>query len=80
MFLTYRLSKEYRDGARKFVNMAQARAKDQENIICPCMLCRNLRHRNYEIVYEHLVIEGMDSKGSHGKVMGFGPFFWIKVE
>ncbi|XP_028102255.1 uncharacterized protein LOC114301504 [Camellia sinensis] len=57
-----RVSKDYLDGARKFVDIAKANVGNQEMIICPCRNCRNLSHQFCEIVYEHLVMEGMDPK------------------
>lgn len=35
-------------------------AGDSENILCPCKDCRNLSYLHTEIVYEHIVIWGMD--------------------
>ncbi|KAK2654991.1 hypothetical protein Ddye_008043 [Dipteronia dyeriana] len=55
-----RLSSKYRDGARKFVNMAQIWSGNDDYIICPCTKCRNLRHEHIDIVYEHLIIIGMN--------------------
>lgn len=55
-----RFSKQYRDGARKFVSMAQASTGDGDYITCPCAKCRNLRSQHVDIVYEHLVITGMN--------------------
>ncbi|KAL5717025.1 hypothetical protein ACHQM5_010110 [Ranunculus cassubicifolius] len=54
-----RTSKEYKDGARKFVNDDVLR-KNSDFISCPCRDCQNLFHRKSSIVYEHLVINGMD--------------------
>ncbi|XP_022866954.1 uncharacterized protein LOC111386721 [Olea europaea var. sylvestris] len=52
-------SEQYRDGAQKFVELA-CKTLNSEMIRCPCIKCRNLKHHNYEIVYEHLIITCMD--------------------
>lgn len=54
-----RFLEQYRDGARKFVELA-CETLNSEMIGYPCIKCRNLKHHNYEIVYEHLIIKGMD--------------------
>ncbi|XP_028095771.1 uncharacterized protein LOC114295665 [Camellia sinensis] len=46
--------------AWNFVDMAKRNAGYPEKIICPCKDCRNLSHHCIEVVYEHLVIKGMD--------------------
>lgn len=56
----YRLTEEYRDKAREFVDMARVNARNPEMILCPCVSCRNLTHQHVDIVFEHLVIKGMD--------------------
>ncbi|KAK9104633.1 hypothetical protein Scep_021477 [Stephania cephalantha] len=63
-----RLSKEYRNGARNFVNIVRAKkggttdskGGTTDSIICPCAKCTNVQFQNFEIVYEHLLIKGMD--------------------
>ena len=55
-----RFSKQYKDGARKFVNIAQANTGDGDYITSPCAKCRNLGSQHVDIVYEHLVITGMN--------------------
>ncbi|KAK9113865.1 hypothetical protein Syun_020662 [Stephania yunnanensis] len=63
-----RLSKEYRNGARNFVNIVRAKKEGTtdskggttDSIICPCAKCTNVQFQNFEIVYEHLLIKGMD--------------------
>ncbi|CAA3033187.1 transmembrane 136-like, partial [Olea europaea subsp. europaea] len=52
-------SEQYKDRARKFVELTRETLKS-EMIGCPCIKCRNLKRHNYEIVYEHLIIKGMD--------------------
>ncbi|KAL5723293.1 hypothetical protein ACHQM5_006708 [Ranunculus cassubicifolius] len=54
-----RTSKEYKDGAKKFVTEAAFRKKS-DMISCPCGDCQNLFHHKTYVVYEHLVIKGMD--------------------
>lgn len=55
-----RFSEEYRNGAKTFVNKAKESAGNVDYIICPCEKCRNLRYQHVDIVYEHLVITGMN--------------------
>ncbi|TYK05234.1 uncharacterized protein E5676_scaffold108G00430 [Cucumis melo var. makuwa] len=31
-----------------------------DKIPCPCKTCRNMNHQTFDVVYEHLVIKGMD--------------------
>jgi hypothetical protein len=61
--LICRVTEEYRVGARNFVNMAHVNEGNIDTIVCPCVLCRNLKHLHSEEVYEHLVIHGMESLG-----------------
>ncbi|KAK9090485.1 hypothetical protein Sjap_023662 [Stephania japonica] len=56
-----RLSKEYRNGARNFVSTVRAKkGGTTDSIICPCSKCTNVQFQHFEIVYEHLLIKGMD--------------------
>ena len=55
-----RFSQEYRDAARNFVNLAHESGGNDDIIVCPCTQCKNLVHHHYDVVYEHLVIKGMD--------------------
>ncbi|XP_062013821.1 uncharacterized protein LOC133730206 [Rosa rugosa] len=56
-----RFKDEYRVGARMFVDKARADyGNSEDEIICPCIKCRNSEHHHFEIVYEHLVTRGMD--------------------
>ena len=57
-----RLSLEYEEGARKFVNESANSLGAAAEIFCPCSDCRNLCHQQRDIVLEHLVIRGMDEK------------------
>ncbi|XP_022860332.1 uncharacterized protein LOC111380901 [Olea europaea var. sylvestris] len=54
-----RFSEQYRAGAHNFIERARENS-NSEMILCPCVKCRNLMHHHYDIVYEHLVIQGMD--------------------
>ncbi|KAK9209021.1 hypothetical protein WN944_001382 [Citrus x changshan-huyou] len=40
--------------------MAQASTEDGDYITCLCVKCRNLHSQHVDIVYEHLVITGMN--------------------
>ena len=60
MIFVCRFSEEYRNGAKTFVNKAKESAGNVDYIICPCEKCRNLRYQHVDIVYEHLVITGMN--------------------
>ena len=31
-----------------------------DKILCPCKTCKNMNHQTFDVVYEHLVIKGMD--------------------
>ena len=55
-----RFSTEYRDGARNFINLARETVGNSNIIVCPCMCCKNLVHHHYDLVYQHLIIKGMD--------------------
>ncbi|KAK9232940.1 hypothetical protein WN943_023188 [Citrus x changshan-huyou] len=60
MIFVCRFSEEYRNGAKTFVNKAKESTGNVDYIICPCEKCRNLRYQHVGIVYEHLVIIGMN--------------------
>lgn len=45
---------------RNFVNNARACLGNLDVIVCPCRYCKNLQRHHFDIVYEHLVIKGMD--------------------
>ncbi|XP_062080641.1 uncharacterized protein LOC133785418 [Humulus lupulus] len=55
-----RASDEYREGAKNFVEMSEKLAGYPEKLLCPCKVCRNLSHQCINILYEHLVIYGID--------------------
>ncbi|CAL5391806.1 unnamed protein product [Camellia sinensis] len=44
-----KVSNEYVDGARKFVNMAKTNSGNTDMIICPCGSCRNLSQQHCDI-------------------------------
>ncbi|XP_022883480.1 uncharacterized protein LOC111400296 [Olea europaea var. sylvestris] len=56
----HRVSKVYQRGARKFANMVQANAGNPENVICPFKCCKTLFHQHFDVMYGHLIINGMD--------------------
>lgn len=58
----HRTSIEYRQGAWNFVQSVKKNLAVAENFLCPCIDCRNLTHHHDKIVFEHLVIKGMDPK------------------
>ncbi|KAL5556693.1 hypothetical protein UlMin_038929 [Ulmus minor] len=55
-----RVTDEYLQGAWNFVKSVEKNFGHPEKILCPCKSCRNLSHQLVNIVYEHLVIKGMD--------------------
>ncbi|XP_059669134.1 uncharacterized protein LOC132314273 [Cornus florida] len=60
--------------------MAQANAGNPEKIICPCRLCGNLRRQHFDIVFAHLVIEGMDPTYTTWVFHGENPATFIHSE
>ena len=42
------------------MNKAKENDGNLDRIICPCASCRNLSHQHCDVVYEHLVMNGMD--------------------
>ena len=44
------------------MNKAKENAGNSSKIICPCRSCVNLCYQDCSVVYEHLVIDGMDPK------------------
>ncbi|KAM1284914.1 hypothetical protein ACFX2J_027548 [Malus domestica] len=60
-WLTFsRPSTEYREGAQKFVQVAKEYGGNRDKIICPCIICQNQCFQLPAIVYEHLVINGIN--------------------
>ncbi|XP_020885189.1 uncharacterized protein LOC110229414 [Arabidopsis lyrata subsp. lyrata] len=57
-----RTSLEYHEGASSFVSESAKRLGNLEEMLCPCMHCRNVCHQSRETVVDHLVIRGMDQK------------------
>uniref|UniRef100_A0A803PSE2 Transposase-associated domain-containing protein n=1 Tax=Cannabis sativa TaxID=3483 RepID=A0A803PSE2_CANSA len=55
-----RASNEYKEGARSFVETIEKEANYPEKLLCPCKFCRNLSHQKVNLLYEHLVINGID--------------------
>jgi hypothetical protein len=50
-----RISKEYRDGCRLFVDFAIQNCKTTDGLnFCPCKTCRLNRRRPFGLVYNHL--------------------------
>ncbi|XP_022899258.1 uncharacterized protein LOC111412556 [Olea europaea var. sylvestris] len=40
--------------------MVQANAGNPEKVICPCKCCKNLFYQHFDVMYGHLIINGMD--------------------
>ncbi|KAM1191163.1 hypothetical protein COP1_011799 [Malus domestica] len=60
-WLTFsRPSTEYREGAQKFVQVAKEYGGNRDKIICPCIICQNQCFQLPKIVYEHLIMNGID--------------------
>ncbi|KAM1717763.1 hypothetical protein ACFX11_025560 [Malus domestica] len=60
-WLTFsRPSTEYREGAQNFVQVAKEYGGNRDKIICPCIICQNQCFQLPAIVYEHLVVNGID--------------------
>ncbi|KAI9185773.1 hypothetical protein LWI28_010509 [Acer negundo] len=55
-----RTTEEYVKEAWNFVKMAEKNAGTPNKILCPCKDCRNFSQQSIEMVFEHLVIKGMD--------------------
>ena len=56
----FKVSNEYKDGVRKFIEDACKLSKNSDYIICPCTKCINHVDQHIVIVEEHLIINGMD--------------------
>ncbi|XP_062079418.1 uncharacterized protein LOC133783816 isoform X2 [Humulus lupulus] len=55
-----RASDEYKQGAKSFVEIIEKEANYPKKLLCPCKVCRNLSHQDVSILYEHLIINGID--------------------
>ena len=60
MIFVFRFFKEYRNGAKTFVNKAKESARNVDYTICPWEKCLNLCYQHVDIVYEQLVITWMN--------------------
>ncbi|XP_059665085.1 uncharacterized protein LOC132311264 [Cornus florida] len=60
MHMTYRVDPKYLEGARRFADQAQANAGHPEKILCPCNCCLNAKHQHFDMVFRHLLENGMD--------------------
>ena len=47
-------------GAWEFIEKVKKDVTYVDLIMCPCKDCRDMSHQSFDIVYEHLVIKGMD--------------------
>ena len=47
------------EGAWSFLHEVKKKS-NASKVLCPCKECRNMRHFDFRIIYEHLVIKGMD--------------------
>ncbi|KAJ0080101.1 hypothetical protein Patl1_23758 [Pistacia atlantica] len=57
---TIKATDVYIQGAWDFVKMAEKNAGYEAKNLCPCKDCHNLTDHGVDIVYEHLIIRGMD--------------------
>ncbi|KAL0549884.1 hypothetical protein IC582_014376 [Cucumis melo] len=48
------------EGAWNFLQEVKKRKPNANKFLCPCKDCRNMAHCDFQIIYEHLVIKGMD--------------------
>lgn len=62
MFVTYRASLEYQEGAIAFVKASALRLGHPSDLLCPCIDCQNLCHQPTDTVVDQLIIKGMDQK------------------
>ncbi|KAL7171475.1 hypothetical protein ACSBR2_036181 [Camellia fascicularis] len=59
MLLKDRMSSQYRDGVKAFVQFAMMNVEPNDKIRCPCMDCLNCERYTCKIVEYHLVVKGM---------------------
>ncbi|CAL5346170.1 unnamed protein product [Camellia sinensis] len=59
MLLKNRMSSQYRDGVKAFVQFAMSNVGPNGKIRCPCMDCLNCEQHTSKIVEYHLVVKGM---------------------
>ncbi|OVA10082.1 hypothetical protein BVC80_7619g2 [Macleaya cordata] len=54
-------SRVYDDGVKAFIEYATAHGvkNDEGNLKCPCINCKNFDFRDNDIIYKHLVCDGM---------------------
>ena len=57
-----RLSTEYEESVKKFINFAIKNARDSSVIRCPCLDCGNLSFKTPTIVKDNLYMHGFDVK------------------
>ncbi|KAL5575260.1 hypothetical protein UlMin_016959 [Ulmus minor] len=55
-----RVTDEYLVGASNFIKIVAKNLGYPHKMLCPCKNCRNLSHQEMSIVYEHIVINGVD--------------------
>ena len=54
-----RYSNDYINGVESFLEFAFTKGRPQGGeILCPCVMCRNLNWRKRDVVLEHLVCKG----------------------
>ncbi|GMP39839.1 hypothetical protein CsSME_00010526 [Camellia sinensis var. sinensis] len=59
MLLKNRMSFQYRDGVKAFVQFAMENVEPNDKIRCPCLDCLNCEWHTSKIVEYHLVVKGM---------------------
>ena len=67
-------------GAPKFVDNACACLGNLDVIVCPCRYCKNLERHHFDIVYEHLVIKGIDPSYTNWVLHGESSIATIQYE
>ena len=55
-----RVSKEFMDGAREFLEFAASHVKDGKRIACPCQKCLNGKYLYHINLLSHLICYGID--------------------
>ena len=58
MWLSNRLSKEFRDGVKSFIKIAEKNLDQDGKTRCPCQDCLNTRSFNVKTIASHLILKG----------------------
>ncbi|CAI0546078.1 unnamed protein product, partial [Linum tenue] len=59
-----RVSTAYRNGVESFLNFAFAKSAEGNEILCPCVKCKNMFWQTRNVVNEHLICHGFVKKYS----------------